>query len=200
MSLLCPIELKRDKSTINPSITFNGFSCYTRDLRIECMYVHNTIAYAHVQMSDNLCKTARRCWERVYRRMAKSGFHGGGAAGPAIDRVKSTTSHYSTTRTPFATLPPPTLYPAYHRPARSPPFFHPPDSTIHPRARCIIVRPHRLAPTSSTCPEQASALPHSHMHIRRHTQTRRCTRMSRAYLEICEREHYRPRRMCRVGV
>lgn len=39
------------------------------------------------------------------------------------------------------------------RPRSSP---TPVASAIHPRARCIIVRPHRLAPTSSTCPGQAA--------------------------------------------
>lgn len=48
--------------------------------------------------------------------MAKSGLHGGGAAGPAIDRVKSTTSHYSSTSSPPAAL----SSSAYHRPARFP--------------------------------------------------------------------------------
>lgn len=75
---------------------------------------------------------------------------------------------------------------AYRRPARFPPalplLLPPPlmlplplllpDSTIHPRARCIIVRPHRLAHTSSTCPEQASALAHSSLaHTRTHIRT-----------------------------
>lgn len=73
---------------------------------------------------------------------------------------------------------------AYRRPARFPPalplLLPPPlllplplllpDSTIHPRARCIIVRPHRLAHTSSTCPEQASAFAHSSL-ARAHTYT-----------------------------
>lgn len=58
----------------------------------------------------------------------KAASTGGGAAGPAIDRVKSTTSHYSSTTPPRAPS-----SSAYRRPARFPPALPllPP-----PRCRC----------------------------------------------------------------
>lgn len=114
----------------------------------------------------------------VRRRMAKSGLHRGWSCRSSnrpreIDHLALLLHH----------SPAPSSS-AYRRPARFPPalplLLPPPlllplplllpDSTIHPRARCIIVRPHRLAHTSSTCPEQASALAHSSL-ARTHAHT-----------------------------
>lgn len=80
----------------------------------------------------------------------------------------------------------------------SPAAVPPCDSTIHPRARCIIVRPHRLAPTSSTCPEQAGAIPRTYTH-RRRTRRRRVWLCAIAYASGYARA-LSPRRMYRVGV
>lgn len=104
---------------------------------------------------------------------AKARAYGGGAAGPAIDRVKSTTS---CTRHPTVQHPPSSI----QRPASTAPRRRLPSaSAIHPRARCIIVRPHGLAPTSSTCPGQAArAL------VLMHTRAGTCTRTWRG---LCAR-------------
>lgn len=72
---------------------------------------------------------------------------------------------------------------------------HPPvASAVHP-PRCIIVRPHELAPTSSTCPGQAvvvvcvslcayaRAIPRFHTHLHLYTYTSD-TGITRRYIHI----------------
>lgn len=125
------------------------------------------IAGARSWASSNLRKAARRCWERMPANGQKRPPRGWSCRSSNRPRE---IDH-------LALLLPAPSSSAYYHPARFPPSFPPfhplslapPDSTIHPRARCIIVRPHRLAHTSSTCPEQASA--------RAHTRTRTEARM-----------------------
>lgn len=137
--------------------------------------------------------------------MAKSGLHGGGAAGPAIDRVKSTTSHYSSTSSPPAAL----SSSAYHRPARFPlslspflplplsltlslflcryPQFHyPPSCSLYYRT-AAQASPYIVNMSGTS--KRARAHPHKHTHpyVRVDTGAHGCRRVLRD-----TREHYRP--------
>jgi len=169
------------------------------------MYRHR--ARARMGSSDNLREAARRCWERMPANGQKLPLRGWSCRSSNRPRE---IDHLALLLHPFT---PALSSSAYHRPARFPPSLllslflslslslsfslslslpaATLNSTIRPRARCIIVRPHRLAPTSSTCPEQASALAHTltstYLHVRADTGAHECRRVLRGM-----REHYCP--------